>query len=307
MTFGDPQILAWLLVWLALGVAMWSYRRWQQRQLRRWAQPRMLEQALKQRRPWRLATGDLSLWLGVGLLVLALARPQWGQTKRQLTRQGLEIITMLDVSKSMQKKDLQPTRWKRAILELHGFCQRLRGDRLSLYAFSGESGLLAPLTDDYTALRQLAWTSRPGLFTEKGPGLTASLQDAQARLARRKGQSLGRAILIFTDGLSADDLQRAPKRLRQLRRVGVFVFFIHLQPASAPGMAALKQVASQAGAYLLDVRSLGFGLQAIHDSLSRLKRSARGKRSNQKPVERFPFFLAAGLALVVASRLLLPL
>ena len=45
-------------------------------------------------------------------LILALARPQWGERFESMDIRGLEIVFLLDTSASMNAEDLQPTAWR---------------------------------------------------------------------------------------------------------------------------------------------------------------------------------------------------
>ena len=52
--------------------------------------------------------------LSIGLLIVAIAGPQFGSKIREVKRKGIEIMIALDVSNSMLARDIEPNRLERA-------------------------------------------------------------------------------------------------------------------------------------------------------------------------------------------------
>ena len=70
----------------------------------------------------------LSLWfVGVALIIVALSRPQWGSEIEIVEQRGVQLMVVLDVSRSMLSQDVKPTRLDRAKLEISDLISRLRG------------------------------------------------------------------------------------------------------------------------------------------------------------------------------------
>lgn len=86
-------------------------------------------------------------------LVLSLARPQWGARLEQVKRKGLDIIFILDLSKSMLAQDIQPSRLERSKMEMSSFLDNLKGDRVGICGFAGQALMFCPLTLDYSAVK----------------------------------------------------------------------------------------------------------------------------------------------------------
>ena len=83
------------------------------------------------------------------LVLIALARPQWGFRWQQVRRRGLDILVVLDTSNSMRadRPAAEPAgAAKRGVRDL---LARLKGDRIGLVAFAGASFLACPLTTDH--------------------------------------------------------------------------------------------------------------------------------------------------------------
>ena len=155
MSFALPYFL-WLLLVpallavvdrrrrLALEASAWPGIR------RLWAGPRGLDASRNGARlpmRWRL-------WLGLALLVAALARPQWGKIEERVFDQSREVLLALDLSRSMLSTDVKPARLDRARLLVESLLDKLKGERVGLLVFSGTAFLQCPLSPDYEVLRE---------------------------------------------------------------------------------------------------------------------------------------------------------
>jgi Ca-activated chloride channel family protein len=154
--------------------------------------------------------------LGLMLASAALARPQQGSQRENVTSEGVDIVVALDVSGSMAAEDFQPRNRLAVAKEVVSeFVQRRRSDRIGLVIFAGKSLTKSPPTTDAAVLlRQLDDVRLETLpdGTAIGSGLATSL----TRLRRSKAKS--RVIVLVTDGannageidpVTAADLARA--------------------------------------------------------------------------------------------------
>lgn len=303
MTFGNSGALAWFAILVAWLWARWMYRLWQSHMLRQWNHPRFTPKIRTYRSFWRLLTYDALLGLGIACLILASARPQWGHRNSPIQRKGLDGVIVLDVSRSMKQTDIQPSRWQRAILELHGFCKQLHGDRFAWINFSGDSGILAPLTNDYTALRQLAWSSPPGSFSETGSGLSEALLKAVRVLNSRKEQQTDRIIVLLSDGVPDSQSSNIGHIVRTLQKHNIRLFVVRLTSKDSNSTRSLYTLATQSQGSFIPIERAGFGLATIVQSMRSMRRKQMEQHSNKQPIERFPWFLGAGFVLLLGGRL----
>jgi Ca-activated chloride channel family protein len=147
----------------------------------------------------RLRTAPLVLAaLGIVAGAVALARPQHGSLRENVTTRGVDVVVALDVSGSMAAEDFQPrnrlTVAKEVVAE---FVKRRKTDRVGLVVFAGRSLTKSPpTTDTAVLLRQLDDVRLQMLpdGTAIGSGLATSL----TRLRRSEAKS--RVIVLVTDG-----------------------------------------------------------------------------------------------------------
>lgn len=139
------------------------------------------------------------LLLGViGLLLLALMQPKWGITSENVTRQGLQVMIVLDVSQSMLAQDIPPSRFSHARLEILHLLEQLNGDKIGLTIFSGNAFLSCPLTLDYAAFRLFLDDVMVGSVPRPGTNIAAAIRKARETLGR--SATTTSVMIIISDG-----------------------------------------------------------------------------------------------------------
>jgi Ca-activated chloride channel family protein len=172
--FAHPQFLwlLWLLPWVGL-LAYFAGRR-KRKALARLG-PLLALRSAALVSPARRRMQGLCMSLGLTLLAVGTAGPQWGQDWSQEMATGRDIIVVLDVSRSMLAE--QPSRQQRAkeaLLNLCGWAERRGGHRLALVVFAGKARVVCPLTHDYDHFRRVlerqdAAALPPELRPDEGP------------------------------------------------------------------------------------------------------------------------------------------
>ncbi|WP_420151512.1 VWA domain-containing protein [Spirosoma sp.] len=117
----------------------------------------------------------VSVFLGISLLLIALARPQIIREQRDEQSEGIDIMLAIDVSESMTETDLPPSRLAAARRVAQTFVNGRQNDRIGLVIFAGEAFSLCPLTTDYGLLKQY-------------------LNDLHAQMIRTSGTAIGDAL-----------------------------------------------------------------------------------------------------------------
>ena len=240
MSFQSPGWL-WalaLLVPLALGLVAWS--RSGARAGRLWSDPAVMAVGPTRRaRAWRGAAAGVAL-LAVACGVVAMARPSVEATAHE--RRSSVMIT-LDVSESMTKTDLPPTRLAAAIDAAERFADEAPADTAIGVTTFAESAavLLAPTTDRDRLQRALGGITKTRVGTALGAAVTTSLAalDAAGAVAETPppdpSDSPGR-IMVLTDGANSIRKATTPEAAAErAAAVGVPIYTILL--GNDPGRA----------------------------------------------------------------------
>jgi Ca-activated chloride channel family protein len=178
---------------------------------------RLVPPGLEQLRAWRSTLAVL----GVALVALSVAQPRWGFTWRELEKRGVDIVLALDLSRSMDAEDVDPSRLGRAQRDLQDLIDELRGDRLGLVIFAGGAYPRVPLTVDYEALLHIADSCETGTLRAQGSSLASALEVSLDLLEDQERPS-DRAVVLISDGESWDE--RVDDQLKRAQDAGIRVY-----------------------------------------------------------------------------------
>ena len=198
MTFGAPQYL-WALAALPVlvGFVWWMSAR-RQASVLRIGDPSLIERlSASVNRGARLRRAVL-WFVGAGLVIAALARPQWGSDVEVVEHRGVQVMVALDISRSMLAQDVKPSRLDRAKLEISDLMSRLTGDEIGIVLFSGASFIQFPITFDYATARTYLSHAHPDAITRQGTVIAEAIETAMTGFSdQRTGQKV---IVVMTDG-----------------------------------------------------------------------------------------------------------
>src|SRR3954469_5996809 len=145
---------------------------------------------------------------GLVLLVIALARPQIVEDKREVKQQGYDLMLAIDLSGSMLAEDYERggeriNRLQAIKPVIQAFINQRTSDRIGLVVFSGRAYTLAPLTFDHEWLTRQVERLKIGMI-EDGTAMCDGLGVALTRLEQAKREEgarrKGAFFVLMTDG-----------------------------------------------------------------------------------------------------------
>lgn len=139
----------------------------------------------------------------LGLFAVALARPQWDARERTVSREGRDVVFVIDVSRSMLAEDIVPNRLERTKLWLRDVAQTLDGDRVGLVAFAGTSVVKCPLTLDYAYFDLVVRELNPDSVGRGGTRIGDALRRATDTVFDHF-EGRYRDVILITDGEDQD-------------------------------------------------------------------------------------------------------
>ena len=322
MSFGHGF---WLhLLWLIpmAGVLLiWAQGR-ARRDLRRLLGPGA-SAAVAPKQFWRRRAWALTLTLvALGLGIFALAQPRWGHEWREQEMRGLEIVLALDVSRSMDAEDVDPSRIERARREAQDLIEAMPTSRIGLVLFAGGAYPRMPQTLDHLALRDILNRTDTQTIRAQGSSMAAALQEARGLMDLENESD--RAILLLSDGESWDaDLSG---ELVRLSEEGIRVYSVGIGsttgapiPNEGGGFkktrsgevvmtklddSSLKKIASETGGAYVQSTGGASDTREIVAALNRqLAVSAQGQRREKVWNERFQWPLGFAVALLFCGTL----
>lgn len=200
-TLHDPL---WLLALLVLPLLTWVRGR-------RGAPVLIVPFAASWHRPTLLPTSRWPAGLavtGLILLIIALARPQIVEDKREVKQQGYDLMLAIDLSGSMLAEDYERDGQRINRLQaikpvIQAFINQRTSDRIGMVVFSGRAYTLAPLTFDHAWLGRQIERLKLGMIedgTAIGDGLGVALTRLEQAGRDSGNQRKGAFVVLLTDG-----------------------------------------------------------------------------------------------------------
>jgi Ca-activated chloride channel family protein len=199
--FANPEYL-WLLLLLPL-LMLWRGRRGEAAAI---MYP-SLETARQVGGIFRSSAGSWLFFFRMGALalaIIALARPQEGNTRTQIEASGIDIMLSIDVSLSMEALDFEVngepvsrlTVVKNVVSQ---FISDRPADRIGMTVFAGQAYLVSPLTLDHDWLLKNLERVDTGIG-EDGTAIGLGLVSALNRL--RGSNAKSKIVILLTDGVN---------------------------------------------------------------------------------------------------------
>lgn len=225
--------MLWLLLTIPVFVIGYIlYTRRKRRQLAEFGDPELVSELMPDASKARPVVKFSLLMAALALLIMAAARPQYGQKEKTVKRQGIEVMIALDISNSMMAEDVAPNRLDRAKQMLSKMIDRMVDDKVGLVVFAGEAYTQLPITCDYVSAKMFLNTITPALIPTQGTAIGAALETSIRSFGSQESDA-GRAIILITDGENhEDDAIAAAKHAREL---GIQVFVVGIgKPEGSP-------------------------------------------------------------------------
>ena len=186
------------------------------------------------------------IWL---LTILALAGPSWQFEEAPFSQHNAAVVVIFELRNSLNERDLQPSRLKRAVLELRDLIALSPGTQFALVAYAGSAHLVMPLTTDGDIVSGFANELAPDIMPKEGESLKEALELSEGLLTRAKAPG---TIVLFTDGID-----NVPKQ--KLR------FPLHIVEVTKG--RSLKEEARQLGAAIVSLAPDDSDMKALAASL----------------------------------------
>jgi len=258
--------------------------------------------------------------LAILFLVLALARPQWGEKTEVAAQKGIDVMIAIDVSKSMLAQDLSPNRLENAKSSLNLIIDELAGNRIGLVAFAGTGFINCPLTTDVGAVKIFLKSIDTDLIPDPGTDIDSAIRES----IKAFGQSTNsKVIILLTDGEELSGSALSAAELAQKEGIRIFAVGIG-SPEGAPIPAAggfkkdeqgnlimsrvnqelLNILAEKTGGRSFLISQDRTGFQKLFATIALLPRQRISQSMTYQYQDRFQIFVLLSLLCLVAEMLI---
>ena len=327
MNWEYPQVLfaLWLLpLLLLLRIREHALTR---RAARRFAGEWLVERLVPQPSMRWTVVRTIAILAGVAMLIVALARPRFGVVIEEVRARGIDIVILLDVSRSMLAEDVAPNRLRRATSDIRDLLPKLSGDRVALIVFAGVPMVRVPLTTDHAFIGQVLDTIDTDTVGRGGSTLGDAIRKSLEVLPRVTDRD--QAVLVISDGEDHDSFPL--EAARQAAERGVKVFAVGLGDVergaripirdqdgnlsylqhegrevwSRVDRDLLSEMALLTGGAYVPAHTRAYDLGSVYDDhLKQLTRGDLHGGRRRRLRERFDVFVWIGLALLLLEMVL---
>ena len=196
--FEDPIYLYALALIPLLLVLRFLLIRQQKRRLRKFGDRDLVRQLMPDVSRFRPLVKFSLLLTALALLIVMIARPQFGTKINREKRTGIETIIALDISNSMLAEDVAPSRLDRSKMMVENLVDHFTNDKIGLIVFAGDAFIQLPITSDYVSAKMFLSSISPSMIATQGTDIAKAITMASNSFTQQEG--VGKAIIVITDG-----------------------------------------------------------------------------------------------------------
>jgi Ca-activated chloride channel family protein len=304
-------------------VLLWFLLRWKKRTAEKIGDATLVSQLIRNFSSVRFMIKAGLALVALFAIVLAAANLQKPGSMENVQRKGVDVLLVLDVSKSMLARDIKPSRLERAKQFLLRLVDQLPNDRIGLVLFAGRAYLQMPLTTDHGAAHMYIQEASPDVVPTQGTVIADALSMANAAFNSKERKY--KSIVLVSDGEDHDP--EAPKVAQQLAEDGVMVNTVGIgSPEGAPiedpatgelkkdqeghtvmsklNEAELQQLATETNGDYIRLDNVEDGLITMTQQLNTAEQKAMSDAEFMDYKSFFQWFLGAAILLLLGEFLL---
>lgn len=226
--FAHP-IYLYLLLLIPVMIAVYAFIQIRmKKQLTKFGDPELMAHLMPDVSPFRRHLKFGLLMVALGLIIVVMARPQFGTRNEEVKRSGIEVVIAVDVSNSMLCEDINPdlhqSRLDKSKMIVSKLIEQFDQDKVGLVAFAGSSLTLLPITSDYVSAKMFLSQLTPATVTIQGTNMAEAIQRATANFSEKKKKNVGRALILITD--AEDNEQGAIDAAKAAKEQGIQIFVL---------------------------------------------------------------------------------
>jgi Ca-activated chloride channel family protein len=219
LSFQHTEYLFALAVIPLLVLLYFFVLRYKKQTIKKIGDERLVKELIKNYSPQKFALKFVLVVTAFAAGVFALANLRTAKGSEKVSRNGIDVMVALDVSKSMLAQDVKPTRLDRAKQVLGKLMDKLSSDRIGIVVFAGKAYLQMPLTGDHSAAKMYLAAASPEVVPTQGTVISEALN--MCNISFNAKEKKYKAIIVISDGEDHDE--KAVKLAEQLAGEGVMI------------------------------------------------------------------------------------
>ncbi|MBA4144333.1 MAG: aerotolerance regulator BatB [Cytophaga sp.] len=261
-----------------------------------------------------------------GLLIAAFLGPSFGDSKKEIKSVGKDIMICVDLSKSMDAFDIQPTRLEKIKYEMKRVVESFSSDRIGVIIFSSEAFMQCPLTYDQNALNLFIETMNSSLVPSSGTDFAPPLRMALSKMENQDetgNQQKSKVIILISDG--EDFGEESSDIAKEIENKGIKLFTLGVGTekgsqiysgrsyktdrngnavVSKLNSSELKKLADKTGGQYFEINESRNDVSRLINTISNIEGEVRDARFVDVSANRYYYFLIGALILLVLDVLI---
>ena len=154
-------------------------------------------------------------------MFISLYRPTINSKNIDISQNNFSLVVAFDISKSMNAKDIFPTRALFAQNKFKHLIDNFKGQKVGVFGFSNDSVLISPITNDYDSIRYLVKNVDLNQTKTNGSNIMSALKTTNKLLENINKK----VVIIFTDGTENSDFNEEIVYANK-HNISVFIYAI---------------------------------------------------------------------------------
>jgi Ca-activated chloride channel homolog len=161
----------------------------------------------------------LLVFFAMAFILVSVANLRTKIGAEKISRNGIDVMIAIDVSKSMLAQDIKPNRLDRAKQLLNKLIDKLSNDKVGIVIFAGRAYLQMPLTADHSAAKMYLASATPETIPAQGTVIADALKMCYASFNSKEKKY--KAVILISDGEDHDET--AIKTAEQMAQEGIVI------------------------------------------------------------------------------------
>ncbi|MBN2743228.1 Ca-activated chloride channel family protein [Breznakibacter xylanolyticus] len=320
--FAEPQYLYLLILIPALAFLQLYLSNKRKKDITRFGDPVLLDKLMPHVSYSRPIIKHYLLLLGLAMLIVAMAQPQFGSKLETVKRKGIELMVALDVSNSMNANDIEPSRLERAKQAIAQLVDKLSNDKIGIVVFAGQAYTQLPITTDYPSAKMFLRGITTDILDVQGTAIGAAIQSSARAFTAT--ENINRAIIIISDGENHEDNAIEAAKLAYENGIRIYTVGMGLPQGGpiplSPGSQTdflkdkdgnvvitkmndqmMQDIALAGGGNYIPANNIRNGMNQLVEELSRLEKSEIESKIYTDYDDQFPYIVLIALLLMIAD------
>lgn len=319
--FAHPEYLYALFVLPVIFILFLLMNSWKKRARRKLGEDFLIEKLADRHSRTKPVFKLIISLLAYAFIIIACANPQIGTRLEEVKREGVDIIIALDVSNSMKAEDIRPNRLERSKQAISRLLDGLENDRIGLIVFAGQAYVQLPITSDYAAAKLFLQSIETEIIPTQGTCIGCAIELAETSFTGNDKKF--KALIIITDGENHEE--DAVDAAKKANEKGIIIHTIgmgSIEGAPIPifrngfqtdfqkdrdgktvitklETLTLEKIAAEGKGVFIQASNNDDGLNSIFNQINKMEKKSFGTKQFTGFEDRFQYFLAAGLLLLL--------